>query len=131
MRIGRTILAFVVTLSLATLPMARAFVAPGDEAVASEAVAASARHDCDHEAMRSDVVVSSAHECCHHDAMPSDHAMKGCPLSADCIAKCSSFYAVLFSEEAIPSAIGGTEPQFVSKPFYSRTASPPFRPPRA
>lgn len=133
MCIGRTILAFLVALSLAMLPMARAFVAAGDEAMASEAVAseevdASAHHDCDHEAMPSDVVVSSAHECCHHDAMPSE--MKGCPLSADCIAKCFNFYAVLFSKEAIPSAIGGMEPHFVSNPFYSQTASPPYRPPR-
>jgi hypothetical protein len=130
MRIGRTILAFLVALSLAMLPMAGAFAVAGNEAVASEAVAVSAPHDCDHEAMPSDVVVSSAHECCHHDAIPSDHAMKGCSLSADCVAKCFSSYAVLLSEEAIPSPIGGTEPHFVSNPFYSQTASPPYRPPR-
>jgi hypothetical protein len=131
MRLGRTILAFLVALSLAMLPLARAFVASGDEAIASEVMVASAHECCDHEVMASDGVVVSAHECCDHDLMLADHAMKGCSASADCIAKCFSFYAVLFSEEAVPSAIGGTEAHFKKKPFYSRTASPPFRPPRA
>jgi hypothetical protein len=112
MRIGRTILAFLVALSLAMLPMARAFVAAGDEAMAS------------------DVAVASAHDCCDHDSMPADHAMTECPASAACIAKCCNFYAVLFSEIAVPSPIGGTGSHFVSNPFYSQTGSPPYRPPR-
>jgi len=131
MRIARTILAFSVALSLAMLPLARAFVASGDEAMASEVLVASAAHeDCGHAAIASDVLVASAHECCGYEAVPADHAMKGCPASADCIAKCFSFYGVLFSEQAIPSPIGGTESRFVSNPFHSETASPPFRSPR-
>jgi len=129
MRIGRTILAFLLALSLAMLPMARPFVASGDEAMASDVVVASAHDCCDHEAMGSDIVVASAHGC-DHESMPADHAMKGCPASADCIAKCCNFYAVLFSEEAIPSPIVGMELHFVSKAFYSQPASPPYRPPR-
>jgi hypothetical protein len=70
MRIGRTILAFWVALSLAMLPMARPFVIPGDEAMASEVVVASA-HGCDHAAMDSDVVVASAHDCCDQESMPT------------------------------------------------------------
>jgi hypothetical protein len=62
--------------------------------------------------------------------MPADHAMKECPASAACIAKCCNFYAVLFSEMAVPSAIGGSGSHFVSNPFYSQTGSPPYRPPR-
>ena len=112
-------------------PMARAFAALGKEAMASEVVAASANDGCEHEAMASDAALAPDHECCDHEAMPVDHAAKGCQPSAGCIAKCFSCYAVLFSEEAIPSAIGGTEAHFVKKPFYSRTTSPPFRPPRA
>jgi hypothetical protein len=129
MRVGRTILAFWVALSLAMLPMARPFVIPGDEAMASEVVVASA-HGCDHAAMDSDVAVASAHDCCDQESMPADHAMKGCPASADCVAKCCSLYAALFSQEAIAWPIGGTESRFVSHPFHSETASPPFRPPR-
>jgi hypothetical protein len=129
MRIGRTILAFLVALSLAMLPMARAFVAAGDEAMASHVMVASA-HECDHEAIDSDVVVASAHDCCDHDSMPADHAMTECPASAACIAKCCNFYAVLFSEMAVPLPIVGTGSHFVSNPFYAQTGSPPYRPPR-
>jgi hypothetical protein len=131
MCIGRTVLAFLVALSLTMLPMARAFAVSADEPMASDVVIASADHLCDHESGVSEVVVVSSHDCCDHDVMPADHAIKGCSMSADCIAKCFSFYAALFSEEALPSAFGGTERHFASKPFYSRTASPPFRPPRA
>jgi hypothetical protein len=131
MHIGRTILTFLVASSLALLPMGRAFVASGDEAMASEVGVASAHEGCDHAAMASDVVAPSAHECCDHEAMATDHAMNGCPASADCIAKCSSLYAVLFSKEAIPSPIARTEPHFLSNPFCSQTTSPPYRPPRA
>ena len=126
MRIGRIILAVLVALSLSMLPRARVFAALGKEAMASEVVAASANDGCEHEAIASDAALAPDHECCDHEAMPVDHAMKGCQPSAGCIAKCFSCYAVLFSEEAIPSAIGGTEAHFVRKPFYSRTTSPPF-----
>jgi hypothetical protein len=130
MRVRRTILAALLALSLAMLPMARAFVAPGNEAMASEIVAASAHDSSEHEAMASDVVVVLAHECCDPDSMPADHAMNACPASAGCTAKCFNCYAVVFSGVAIPSPIGGKEAGLVSNPFYSRTASPPFRPPR-
>jgi hypothetical protein len=131
MRVGRTILAVLLALSLAMLPMARAFVAPGKEAMASEVVAASVHDGCEHEAMASDVLVALAHECCDHESMPADHVMNECQASAGCTAKCFNCYAMVFSEVAIPSPIGGTEAGFVSNPFYSRMASPPFRPPRA
>ena len=113
MRIGRTILAFLVALSLAMLPMAGAFAVPSDEP------------------MVSDVVVASAHDCCDHESTPADHMMKECQASAGCTAKCFNFYAVVFSGVTIPSPIGGTESHFVCNPFHSQTASPPYRPPRA
>ena len=112
MRIGRTILTFLVALSLAALPLAGALAVPSDEP------------------MISDIVVASAHDCCDHESMPADHVMKDCQASAGCTTKCFNFYAVVFSGVAIPSPIGGTESRFVSKPFYSLTASPPYRPPR-
>jgi len=110
MRIGRTILAFLLALSLATLPMAGAFAVAKDEATAS------------------DEVVASGHDGCDHEATPADHAMKGC--QGDCAAKCCNCYAVVFSGVTIPAPIGGTESPFVSNPFHSQTASPPYRPPR-
>jgi hypothetical protein len=112
MRIGRTILAFLVALSLAMMPMAGAFAVPSDEPTASE------------------VVVASAHDCCDHESMPADHVMKDCQAAAGCTAKCFNFYALVFSGVAVPPPSGGTESRFVSNPFHSETASPPFRPPR-
>jgi hypothetical protein len=113
MLIGRTILAFLVALSLAMLPVAGAFAVPSDEPMAS------------------DVVVASAHDCCDHESTPADHMMKECQASAGCAAKCFNVYALVFSGVTIPSPIGGTEAHFVSNPFHSQTASPPYRPPRA
>jgi hypothetical protein len=131
MRIGRIILAFLVSAALAMLPMAAAFAVPSDEPMASDVVVASAHDCCDHESMGSEVVVASSHDCCDHQSIPADHMMKGCNASAGCAAKCFNFYALLFSGVAIPSPIGGTQSHFVSKPCISQTASPPFRPPRA
>jgi hypothetical protein len=131
MRIGRTILAYLVAMSLAMLPMARAFVVPSDEPVTSDVVAGSAHEHCEHQSIASEeVVVVSAHDCCDH-SMPADHLMKDCHASAGCTAKCFSFVALLFSGVAVPSPTGDTESHFVSNPFHSETASPPFRPPRA
>jgi hypothetical protein len=112
MRIGRTILAFLVALSLAMLPMAGAFAVPSDEPTAS------------------DVVVASAHDCCDHESMPADYAMKDCQAAAGCTANCFNYYAVLLSGVAIPTPIGGTESRIQRHPFHPETASPPFRPPR-
>jgi len=131
MRIGRTILAFLVAVSLALLPMAGAFALPNDEPTVSDAVVASAHDDCDHESMTSEVVVASVHDCCNHQSVPADHMMKDCNASAGCAAKCFSVVALVFSGVAILSPSDGTESHFISKPFYSQTASPPYRPPRA
>ena len=130
MRIGRTILAFLVTTSLAILPMAGAFAVPRDEPTISD-VAAPAHEDCDHQSIASEVGVASAHDCCDHASIPADHMMKECHGSAGCTAKCFSVVALVFSGVTIPSPIGGTESHFVSNPFHSQMASPPYRPPRA
>ena len=72
MRIGRTILASLVALSLALLPMAGAFTVPSDEPMAS------------------DVVVAFAHDCCDHESMPALAATAamttdtGKPMSGKC-----------------------------------------------
>ena len=112
MRIGRTILTFFVALSLAMAPGAGAFAMQKDEVTASS------------------TVVASAYDCCDDEGMPADHAMKDCQASAGCAAKCFNVYAGVFSPATIAPPIGGTEAPFVSKAFYSQTASPPFRPPR-
>jgi hypothetical protein len=131
MRIGRTILAFLVAVSVAMLPTAGAFALPSDEPTVSDAVIASDHDRCGHESMASEVVVGSAHDCCHHQSIPADHVMKECHASAGCTAKCFSVVALIFSGVTISSPTGGTESDFVSNPFCSQTASPPYRPPRA
>ena len=130
MRIGRTILTFLVALSLALLPMAGAFAVSSDEPMVSDVVVASAHDCCDHGSMGSEAVVASAHDCCDHASMPADHVMKDCHASAGCAAKCFSVVALVFSGETIPSPIGGTQSHFVSNPIHSQTGSPPYRPPR-
>jgi hypothetical protein len=112
MRIGRTILTFLVALSLAMAPVAGAFAMQTDEVTASN------------------LVVASAHDCCDDEGMPADHVMKDCQASAGCAAKCFSFYALEFSSATFPSSIGGTKSYFVSNALCSQTSSPPFRPPR-
>jgi hypothetical protein len=131
MRIGRTLLAFLVALSLALLPTAGAFALPSNEPTVSDAVIASGHDGCDHAWMVSEVVVASTHDCCDHQSIPADHVMKDCQASAGCTAKCFSVVALVFSSVAIPSPTGGTASHFASNPFYSQTASPPYRPPRA
>src|SRR5713101_680793 len=112
MAFARTILAILTALSVAMLPMAGAFAVPQDEVTASE------------------VVVASAHDCCDGEGMPVGHVMKECQASAGCAAKCFNFYAAVLSRATLRPPIGGTESPFVSNPFCSQTASPPFRPPR-
>jgi len=112
MRIGRTILAFSIALSLAMLPIAGAFAVQKDEITASE------------------LVVASAHDCCDHDGMPAGHPMKECQAAAGCFAKCFNFCAVVFPSATIHPPIGGIESKFATKIFRSQTGNPPFRPPR-
>jgi len=72
MHVGRTIVAFLVALSLAMLPMSRVF-----------AMAAMANG----ETTATNEMVAMQHHHCDHDAMPADHGMKDRPASADCAAK--------------------------------------------
>jgi hypothetical protein len=130
MRVGRTILAFCVAMSLAMLPLAGTFAAASDEPMVSDVTESSVQEHCHHESMASEVVIASAHDCCDHTSMPADHMMKECHGAAGCTAKCFSVVALMFSGAAIPLPTGGTESHFVSNPFHSLTTSPPYRPPR-
>jgi hypothetical protein len=130
MRLGRAILAGLVAVSVAMLPIAGAFAVSGDEPVISDDVMASGQAPCQHESMASETSVASAHDCCHHDSIPTNDVMKDCYGSAGCTAKCFSVVALVFSNVAIPLPTGGTQSHFVTNPFHSQTASPPYRPPR-
>jgi hypothetical protein len=111
MAFARTIVAFLVALSLAMLPMAGAFAVPKDEVTASEAA-------------------PSGHDCCDPEDMPPGSPMKQCQSSAGCAAKCSSFFAVTLAVATIYPPTRGTDPLLASDPIRAHATSPPFRPPR-
>jgi len=112
MPIGRTILAALITLSVALLPAA----AGGVAAQSPEAAEMSAMDDMD---------------CCPPKANPCDKAMGDCSSMAACALKCFSFSPSPFSEIAFPPQAAALHPLLGTNPFRSQAGSPPFRPPRA
>ena len=113
MHIGRTILAFLITVSLAVVPIVGAFSMPNDQVAASEPA------------------ITSAHHCCDNEGTLADPTIKECRAAAGCFAKCFNFYAVEISSPMIHPANGGKESIFVDQAVLSPAGSPPFRPPRA
>ncbi len=115
-RIGQSILAIVVALSVATLPAAFGFAAGVTTATAISAVAT--LPDCDH----------------RHN-VPSDDTQKTADDSAcmaACALKCFNFTAIGLSGIAFSSpASTALKPVRTSDNLASRMGSPPFRPPRS
>jgi hypothetical protein len=115
-RIGRTIFAVLVGLSVATLPAAIGFAA--NAPTATEISASETMPDCDH----------------HHHNVPSDKTQKtadNCACIAACALKCFNFTATVFSGIAFSSpASAALKPVRTRIHVSSRMASPPFRPPR-
>jgi hypothetical protein len=109
--IMRTIVVFLVALSVAMLPLASGHAAP--EAIPSPSN-----------------LVASAHDCCDHDGMPVDNAMKDCQAAAGCAAKCFSVCGVVFSSAIIHPPLAGHESLVATKNLRSQAVSAPFRPPR-
>jgi len=116
LRIGRTIFAVLIGLSVATLPAATGFAA--NAATATEMSASKAMPDCDH----------------HHNA-PSDKTQKtagDCACMAACALTCFSFTAPGFSGITFSSpASAALKPVRTSTNVSSRMGSPPYRPPRS
>jgi hypothetical protein len=115
LRIGRTIFAVLVGLSVATLPAAVGLASVAPSAAATEVSAS----DCDH----------------HHHTAPSDKTQKtadDCGCMAACALKCFNFTAtgvsgVVFSTTASAALkLVRTRSHVVSQ-----MGSPPFRPPRS
>jgi hypothetical protein len=112
MSIGRTILAFLVALSVALLP-----------AAAGAGVSVKSPAQADMSAME------DMHDCCPK-ANPCDKAMDDCGTMATCALKCFSFAATLSSAIAFPAIFATMPAIFDDKLFSSQRGSPPFRPPR-
>ena len=111
MRIGRTILAILIALSVAILPAAGAAVVSSQSA-APEGMS-----------MTDDM------DCCPHKANPCDKA-DDCGTMATCALKCFSFAGTPSSIFVFPPTFAKMTASLAVNPFSSQTGTPPFRPPR-
>ena len=129
MRIGRTIIALLVALSVAMLPAA---AAAGLTSSASEDMSTTDMSATD---MPSDMSATdmaamdmSAMEgdCCPN---PCDKA-DDCRMMATCVLKCFTFAGIAWSTITFPSSFAGLAVPCGGGPLPSHTGTPPFRPPR-
>ncbi len=114
-RIDHAILATLIALSVALLPIAASIVVSSEAAAASVAITVP---DCDH----------------HHDA-PAGTAQKttdGCDSMAACALHCFNMTQAGFSTLAFASSPSvAIEPIWRENKSASQMGSPPFRPPRS
>jgi hypothetical protein len=110
MGIGRTILAVVVAVSVAMLPVAGGATL---NTKSSEMSVSEPMHDC----------------CPDHDK-PCDRTIDDCTSMAACALKCCNFTGSFFSELVLPPIPASTVPVLVTGAVHSQSGSPPFRPPR-
>ncbi len=118
MAFARTILAFLIALSVVMLPAAggAAFklkLQDGSEQVGVEMSA-----------------VEPMDDCCPHMANPCGQAMDDCGSMATCALTCLSFAGGVSSPLVYSLTLATILPLFESGGFRSQTSSPPFRPPR-
>lgn len=107
----RVIVALLVALSVAMLPVAGGIAAPASVPSNSK-------------------LVTSAHDCCDHDGMPSDDMTKDCQAAAGCASKCFSLYDGMFASPVPHPPVTRAKASFGTEPFRSQEGNPPFRPPR-
>jgi hypothetical protein len=134
MRIGRTILALLIALSVAMLPAA---AGAGSRSSASadmsgSDMSATDMPSSDMSATDMAAMDMSAMEgdCCPHKANPCDKA-NDCATMAACALKCFSFAGAAWSVITFPASFANLAIPFGDGPPPSQTGSPPFRPPRA
>ena len=111
MSIARTIFAFLIALSVATLPVA------GVAAVNKQLVEVSASEPM--------------HDCCPPDAGPCNKAIGDCLSMAACALKCFNLAGGYSVDLLFPLVLTDKAPSVAVDVFRPQTASPPFRPPRA
>jgi hypothetical protein len=120
MKVGRTILALLIALSVAALP-----------AAGGSAVAAKSTKMSDTAAMDgSDAAAMDDMDCCPHEPNPCDKAMDKSACMGTCALKCFTFGGSAVSIIIFPSHQARLSPALDTNPFNSQTGSPPFRPPR-
>ena len=123
MRIGRTILALLLALSVAMLPAA---AGAGVSSKSPETADMSATDMSGTDMSGNDM---SAMDCCPHKANPCDQA-NDCGTMAACALKSFSFAGASWSTIVFPSSFATLAISFGGGPPPSQTSSPPFRPPR-
>ena len=125
MSIGRTILALLISLSVAMLPVAAGAGVNSkspDRADMSVTEDMSMTHDMS--------MTEDMHDCCPPMANPCDHAMDDCGSMAGCVLKSFSFAGTSSSIIVFPAAFAKMIAPLEHDPFSSQTSTPPFRPPR-
>src|SRR5215467_9571592 len=118
---ARTILAFLIALSVALLPAA------GTAAFKSkphDMTAMSAQESMD------DSMGESMDDCCPHALVPCDKDGGQCSSMAACTINCLSFSGGTSSPFIYPVTLAALQPPFEGSVLLSQTGSPPFRPPR-
>lgn len=115
LRIGRTIIAILISLSVATLPATAGFAA--NVPATSKVSAPVAMPDCD-----------------HHHKVPSGQTQKiidNCASMAACALTCFNFTGTPLSGFVyLPLSSTALKPVRITAHVSSRMGSPPFRPPR-
>jgi hypothetical protein len=120
MRIGRTILALFISISVAMLPGAGSIATSAKSSEmtlsASEEMDMSASEDmCDR---------------CPDHAKPCDKSMGDCGLMATCALKCFPLSIADGSPVVFPSITAKLVPSLASRSYRPLSGNPPFRPPR-
>jgi len=113
MNIARTIVAFLIALSVAMLPAA------GSAAMSTKSPEVAGID-----------VTDDMSDCCPHKVSPCEKTMDDCGAMATCALKCFSFLGTS-AVIVCPSAFAKMTASFAANPFSSQAGSPPFRPPRA
>jgi hypothetical protein len=128
MRIGRTILALLVSLSVAILPAAGGAVALTLSA-SDTAVPQAIGVDAPEQASDPMAMAEPMDDCCDHGTMPCDQG-KNCASALMCAMHCFNFTTVEGSEILFLPTVAAKVLPPADFAVPSRTGAPPFRPPR-
>jgi hypothetical protein len=131
MSTGRTILALLVSLSVAMLPVAAgAGVSSKSPDRADMPVTEDMSMTHDMSIADDTSMTEGMHDCCPPMANPCDHAMDDCGSMAGCVLKSFSFAGTSSSIIVFPATFAKMIAPLEHNPFSSQTSAPPFRPPR-
>jgi len=120
MRFARTMMAFVIALSVATLPVAGS----ASVVVKPTELTPSAQ-------MMADAEMSAAmDDCCPDHAKPCDQSSDQCQSMASCALQFVSLADVAVSSLRYPPVSGNPLPALTDQAVPLHGGSPPFRPPR-